>query len=383
MTNPSTLVADPDQEAAIEKAAAWFKGGGRDPFVLAGLAGTGKTTTMARIAKELGVPVRYVAPTWKAASNLTQKLEGDVATSIHALIYRYRGVTHAEGCAYDQVAGIDCDSDCREPSFQFQPGEAVRGIVAVDEASMVNQFIRADLEQLGVPIMYVGDHGQLPPVKGTSVFHMQRPDHILKTNHRSGDKIVDLAWAIRHKDPEWQAKSRMLGFPWHDARNRYDMKTGGHTTGGAVFVAYQNTVVDDINRKVRKWLGRKGPELVAGDLVVTRDNDRQTGVFNGQAGVVEAVEPIDASQGVQWVRLRMDTGRQYAGRVLVVPSNMGRTQKEEGLMRVNYGYALTCHRAQGSEYSRVVVNVDGEPGWQWLYTAVTRAKNELVFRRNA
>lgn len=383
MQHPTTFVADPDQETALQKASDWLKAGGREPFVLAGLAGTGKTHVMSRIAEELDVPVRYVAPTWKAASNLSKRLNGDVATSIHALIYRYRGVTHVEDCAFDSVAGTACDQDCREPSFQFQPGEVVRGIVAVDEASMVNQYIRADLEALGVPIMYVGDHGQLPPVKGTSVFHMQKPDHILKTNHRSGDKIVDLAWAIRHRDPNWRRMSVDLGFPWHDSKNRYDMTTGGHTTGGAVFVAYQNRVVDDINKKVRKWLGRKGPALVAGDLIVTRDNDRQSGVFNGQAGVVEAVEPIDASEGVQWVRLRMDTGRQYAGRVLVCPSNMGKTQREDGLMRLNYGYALTCHRAQGSEYSRVVVNVDGEPGWNWLYTAVTRAKNELVFRRDA
>jgi ATP-dependent exoDNAse (exonuclease V) alpha subunit len=48
-------------------------------------------------------------------------------------------------------------------------------------------------------------------------------------------------------------------------------------------------------------------------------------------------------------------------------------------MRLSYGYALTGHKAQGSEWKRVLFTPDKlhSTDHAWLYTAVTRARNEV------
>jgi exodeoxyribonuclease-5 len=61
---------------------------------------------------------------------------------------------------------------------------------------------------------------------------------------------------------------------------------------------------------------------------------------------------------------------------------------EYGLVPADFGYALTCHKAQGSEWDRVLVYDEGTGSGvmrdpilrrRWLYTAVTRAKRELLW----
>jgi exodeoxyribonuclease-5 len=48
-----------------------------------------------------------------------------------------------------------------------------------------------------------------------------------------------------------------------------------------------------------------------------------------------------------------------------------------GAIRIGYGYAITCQKAQGGEWDKVYLNVFGVQDKKWLYTAVTRAKQEL------
>lgn len=52
-------------------------------------------------------------------------------------------------------------------------------------------------------------------------------------------------------------------------------------------------------------------------------------------------------------------------------------------LQVRFGYALTCHKAQGGEWQQVIVDplgvrLDLEQGKRWLYTAVTRASESLL-----
>ena len=49
-----------------------------------------------------------------------------------------------------------------------------------------------------------------------------------------------------------------------------------------------------------------------------------------------------------------------------------------GAMHLRYGYAITCHKAQGSEWKKVLIDPQYNYGnHQWLYTAVTRASEEV------
>lgn len=359
-----------EQAQALDAISDWVDSRYSNTFVLAGLAGTGKTSLLPLLPDVLGGPVRYVCPTWKAASNLTKRLDGAVATSIHDLIYDYNGIRHDEDCEFWN--GNECDMNCKDLHFLFREKENVRGLIVVDEASMVDQYTRRDLESLGRPVLYVGDHGQLPPVRGTSIFSERPPDVRLKKIQRQakGSPIIQLSRVIRKKDIHWHQAARDLGFQFADP---YDLASGGHDIGAAVFVAYRNREVDAINKKVRRWLGRR-EILEVGDQVIVRDNMKRFGVFNGQAAIVEAV----GNDG-SWARLRVESGRLYAGRVAVADSALSGDREEE-VCRINYGYALTCHRAQGSEYAKVVIKLPAQRDWNWLYTAVTRARSEVVFR---
>lgn len=399
----TTMTPTDEQAEALNRIVDWHKnasspfGFGSKVFALGGYAGTGKTAMTPMIHDALGVPIRAVAPSWKAASVLSSKMKAAnvpiQATSIHALIYNFKGTKHDEECQYDAVADIDCNMDCKELAFEYAPKETP-GLLLVDEASMVDQWVRRDLEQLGIPIIYLGDHAQLPPVKGTSIFGEREPDYALQTIMRQGQdpsglRIKDLAQIVRNRDNGWLRKAEELGV--EIARpGQYQMAGAGHEVGSAVMLAYQNRIIDQQNRAVRHWLGRKSP-LEAGDLVMTRDNDRRAGVFNGQVGRVQLVEAADFGYGefAYMAEIRMDSGTTFRGRVQLGTSSLEGTQRTDGLMRISHAYACTTHKAQGSEYDTAVVTVPsptsfrGGQFWPFLYTSITRAKSRLVLRVTA
>lgn len=388
-----TFTPSPEQAEALDAIAAWHRSGGRRPFVLAGLAGTGKTSLLPLLPHLLGVPVRYVCPTWKAAAVLTGKLQAaglpQVATSIHDLIYVIKGIKHQQGCAVwdrppstnslidEQDVWPDCDKGCADIAFEFIEKEPVPGIVVVDEASMVDEKIRADLALLGRPILYSGDHGQLPPIRGKSIFDEARGLRDegrlfqLKQIQRQaeGSPIIRMAWSIRRGDGLWEQE--MVKVPQFDLR----AEAAGLAAGTTVLITYQNKTVDKANTAVRRVLGMEG-DLCPGDIIVTRDNDKARQVYNGQVGEVLG---FDGEQG----RLLMADGRDVWARLRLVSSNARSVEWQRGWIRLNHGYGLTCHRAQGSEFPRVLVWLDSDRARtdrRWLYTAVTRARAEVVFR---
>lgn len=367
----------PEQAQALDTMLAWHREGGERPFVLSGLAGTGKTSLLPLVPSLLGVPVRYVCPTWKAAAVLTSKLRAaginGQASSIHELIYILRGVKHSPSCAvWVPDAEPDftrCDQGCADLAFQYQEGkEYVPGIVVVDEASMVDDTVRYDLSRLGVPIIYSGDHGQLPPIRGKSIF-VEPPGagFQLQTIQRQAAEspIIRMAWDIRNGGAAWRKEATWV--------ERFDLKREGLglMEGDTIIIAYQNKTVDKSNEAVRRVLKKEG-EIAEGDWLVVRDNDRVRRIYNGQMG-----------RGTISGGITMQDGKRVAGRLRVVPSGMGDSEWAQGVTRLNYGYALTCHRAQGSEFKRVLVWLDNERGYgsrRWMYTSVTRAVDEVVFR---
>lgn len=415
---PKTVKPTAEQRDALHAIRDWHRDNSTDParqtrpFVLAGLAGVGKTVVATLLDDVLpGVNIRRVAPTWKAACVLNEKIPDTAtpATSIHNLIYDPKGTRHVKRCAArvsstNPVTGepytvLDhdlCDRDCTEVDFAFNPKEGVPGLLVVDEASMVDARTRADLESLGTPVLYVGDHGQLPPVQGRSIFAERAPDveltQILRQDSRS--PIITLSRVIRDRDPRWLSRAKDLGVPVH-ASGTYDPRGRGHDVGSSVFIAFKNSEVDALNTRMRSLLKRDPDSPEVGDLVMCRVNLRQQRIFNGQTGVVEAVSSTTPAPrrhgeypGVH-VRIRMNDGRAYAGPVAMLDSagktilNRPDDYAAPGVHGFSYAYAMTCHKAQGSEYPHAVIQngwLPEDSRWAWLYTAVTRAKDDLTFR---
>lgn len=395
MSTATLLTPNQDQEQALAAIREWFMfGDPAEPFVLGGLAGTGKTAILPMLHRsfEPTPRIRYVCPTWKAAHVLTKKLGAagirDSATSIHNLIYNPRGILHEEECGIWDKPGEGCtlDPKCKKLAWEYDPKDKPQ-LLVVDESSMVDDRIREDIARLGVPTLYVGDHGQLPPVQGKSIFAERPLDaELLRIQRQALDSpIIPLSRIVRDGDQSWLRQAELMGFPVLEAgprsSRRYDPRAADppHSDPQTIFIAGTNKGVDRLNALTRRVLGRGPENLVAGELVMAQNNNRRTGIYNGQQGVITEVRTID---GVQVVKLAMETSVTYQGPVLIkgideIPDY------QIDIPVIRHSYAVTCHKAQGSEFRNVVVYLTGSrpETSQWLYTAVTRATHNLTFVR--
>jgi exodeoxyribonuclease V len=147
------MIWPPQQEAALHAVAAWLKRGKPQTFRLFGYAGTGKTTLAKKIAEDVKGEVAFGAFTGKAA--LVMRAKGCAeARTIHSLIYRAS------------------ETETGEPSFVLNEDSAVARskLVIIDECSIIDAELGRDLLSFGVPVLVLGDPGQLPPVKGGGFF---------------------------------------------------------------------------------------------------------------------------------------------------------------------------------------------------------------------
>jgi exodeoxyribonuclease-5 len=329
---------------------------------LGGYAGCGKTTVLATLAGELPgwAPCAF---TGRAAHVMQQKGIEDART-IHSLIYLPR--EEEDGKINWQLRS------------RFELGD-VDGFL-VDEASMVSQTLHRDMLSFDLPIIFVGDHGQLPPV-GSDINLMEDPDHRLETVHRNAGEIAHFAAHLRQGKDARSFKTEGA-VTVVSARDVNDEDLPG---AGQIIVAFNKTRVG-INETVRKLLGRT--ELVEeGDRIISLKNNRRSGLFNGLMGSVVEVHPA-----YDRLTFEADTGADGAGGAVLEadfdPDVFGKEKPEvnhdpDAPHPFDYAYAVTCHKAQGGEWSKVmVVEQRYEKLWdhrRWAYTAASRAKRELVW----
>ncbi len=385
------------QARAFEAILAWVRRPQRPVLTLGGYAGTGKSTLVGALAAELANRnVAFCAPTGKAAFVLREKLiaagaepSGLKCSTIHRLIY------HAE---LDELTG-------RCLGFE-RVRELHHDLLVVDEASMVDAELLADLRSFGVPILAVGDHGQLPPI-GESAGLMASPDLRLTEIHRQaeGNPIIRLSAEVRagvepmdgvERDPRLR-RERVHDKDDERALIRELLRAPADAWSTAILCSTNRARVRR-NQLVRDGLGLPGG-LARDDVVLCLRNAYfgEHLLANGARGVVEDVvddpdEPWhwrarirhpDDSCLVDGLVLREQIAREHTLDAYDALPFEPRSWDEVGLL-YDHGYALTVHKAQGSQFRRVVLFLE-RPGpmddgsWRrWLYTGVTRAVDELV-----
>ena len=331
-----------------------FLDGSEQVLTLGGLAGTGKTTLLASVAAV--VPEALVcAPTGKAAHVLRQKTHRTDACTIHSLFYKL----------------IDKDTDPRTGRRLLRfarihiPGALTGETVLIDEASMVDRWMMRDLIASGARIVPFGDPGQLPPVHGAQYF--TRPDITLRTIHR---QALDSA-IIRQAH-----EARKTG--WYEADGE-DFQVARRPTNDDYLVSnaiitWKRPTRQSVNEIKRQLLGFHRPYPQTGETVLCLQNAPMFGVFNG--GTYTTLAPFNDKTGC--MVLDVD------GHEIIIP-NCAFTPKDDPIdddtltTTFSFGYALTAHKAQGSEYPAVCV-IDECPSFrperkQWIYTALTRASD--------
>lgn len=350
-----------EQRLVIKGIIDGFKAGKR-VIAVGGAAGTGKTTLISNLIKVL--PNWAVcAYTGKAAEVLRRK--GVDASTIHSLIYT--PAMSSDGSIFRDKSG--------NPIFHLADSLPYSGLI-IDEASMVGKDIHKDLLSFDTKILYVGDHAQLEPI-ASDINIMAHPDFVLETIHRNAGEIAHFCqWIRSGYNPvafanhysvkkvkfinQWQADSHLM-------------------QADQVICAYNKTRVQ-LNALIRYGKGFKTNKPESNDRIMCLKNNRQIGLFNGMQGEIEFLYNKEN-------RMRFKTEDRLFD-IHYDPYQFGRESYsledygKDDPMPFDWCYAITCHKAQGSEWDKVMVYAQRSNRWdmrRWNYTAASRAKKSLVW----
>lgn len=368
--------------------------------VISGYAGTGKSTLVRFIISALDVDegrVCYTAFTGKAAEVLRKKGNKNVST-LHRLLYE--SIPREAGGFFRRI----------KPSIPYD-------IIIVDECSMAPKELIDILLKHKVYIIFLGDPFQLPPIDKENDNHLLDNPHIFLDEimrQAQESEIIRLTMKIRNQEP--------LSFESNDTVKILHHKelTQGMYSWADQILTGTNATRAKINTEMRAMLG-KGAEPEAGDKVIcTRNYWEDCSIcgdplINGSIGYL--VKPHKSKIYLPWflrkekeyfdvikTEIEMpDTGDIYP--LLNIDYNMlqkeiksadWRLEYKLGKMKKQYGdllpkdflyaYAITVHKAQGSEWDKVLVYEENFPfnrteHARWLYTAATRAADKLVILR--
>lgn len=373
----SSITLSPDQRSALDHIRQWLDTDEQE-LTLGGYAGTGKTTLLKEVREESELNMKLCAFTGKAASVLRTK--GLAASTIHSLIY-------------DVFRNPDGTLDCSLKDPAEIPGD----MFVVDEASMVSTDIYKDLCSVGRKILWVGDHGQLEPV-GDNPNLMANPTVRLEKIHRQAadNPIIQLAHTLREGNNLIQAAKMLPG----DERCRLHFK---HMTqlGDVIDCAFQgcedpqkmpqiivayNSTRTNLNALIRDAIGFPSDQPTLGDKVICLRNNRELQIYNGEIGYITAIEPVKNGAYESNYEIAVDFGDREVNEILVAGKQFGEQKTMQKIpARLNlfdYAYAVTCHKAQGSEFHHVVVIDAACDLWspsRWSYTAATRAADRLDY----
>lgn len=409
-----------DQENAKKSIMEWFLNLDTQVFVLSGYAGTGKTFLLKHVicdclSLEPEKQVAFVAPTGKAASILIRG--GTPASTIHSLIYKMD----------DDAFDVSVEGEILRERLKFIKRDKLASdykLIVIDETSMVSDELMRDLLSFGVKCLFCGDNAQLPPVNGNSSL-LDHPNCLLTEIMRQeiDNPIITLATMAR--------RGEFIPFGNYGeiaavvAREDFTGKTRKKILLKAdQIICGRNKTRTALNNEIRLYKGLSDSPLPQENEKVictlnnwerTIDDEGRFHLVNGIIGFCSNVEEKSDGLGTMSFRaefldytihkvpfdegifvddkyyhmygelaVKMENG------LVVSESNFAalhnnKAEGEEMISRFEFAYAITCHKAQGSEFDFIVVfdesRAFGQDAPRWLYTAVTRAKKKLLIVR--
>ena len=364
--------------------------------VISGFAGTGKSTLVKFIIEALDVDhgkVCYATFTGKAAQVLAKKGNKNAMT-LHKLLF---DSIPRKGGGFMRIPKKTLDYT----------------VVVVDEISMAPKSIIDKLFQHNVYVICLGDPFQLPPIDKEEDNHLLDHPHIFLDEimrQAEESEIIRLTMGIRDQKPLNFAKGNEVQIlPYSE------LCDGMLNWADQVLVAtnLQRHSMNDFMRQMRGF----GPDPCDGDKVICLRNywdswnyDNGDPLVNGTIGTIHnprkdiiRVPYYAYNKGVIHT-LQADFTTdvdEHFGEVSMDPKIMlggeselewrdkyrlGQLKNRIGDVipkEFTYGYAITCHKAQGSEWDKVLVIEEKFPFQKidharWLYTAATRAAEKLV-----
>lgn len=412
----------------------------KQTFVLTGYAGTGKTYlidyTITNLLNLLPEDVAFVTPTGKAASVLIQR--GRNASTIHRLIYN---IVETE---YTTIVGGKKVKSKRK-SFIKKPSIPNYKLIVIDEISMVDADVMKDLLSYGIPILCAGDLAQLPPILKSNGL-LEKPDaELTEIVRQSADNtIVKIATMARNNEYiPFGNYGDVLVLNYDGISEESKKKIFLHSDQ---VLCGKNSTRRQLNNLIRSYKGidtnRKYPQ--DGEKIICNvnnweiylDSDKKYNLVNGTIGYASKFREVDSSLNLALINLspdflpdccrediliddgnfknkgeytydmhqrayclsngkyalKMAMGRNdgettddYLKRIGENFMAMNNAESEEQIEQIDYAYAISVHKSQGSEWPIVTVidesKTFGKDRNKWLYTAITRAKKKLIILR--
>lgn len=361
---------------------------------------TGKA---AYILRKKGVPCRTIHSLIYSVSEATEEEIKTAKEKLARMEQAALGVAGLERTLADsQIQTLRTTiKDMRKPHFHLNTESDVRDckLVVLDECSMVGPEMAADMLSFQKPVLILGDPGQLPPIRGEGAFTEATPDVMLTEIHRQAAESAIIRLATMARQGQWIPYGRHDDLVWKMSRRDVGPE---HLLRGGQVICGRNATRLDLNNAMRYAAGFGG-ELPAGpgEKVICLKNDHAQGLINGMflsldnieyAGAERFRATIKDEEG-NWIGDLSDDGLPnrlfcYAGHFLdhqrFDPERHERDWKlKKKLVEATFGYAITCHKAQGSQWENIIVWDDGlarteEDRRRWSYTAITRAESGLV-----
>lgn len=366
--------------------------------VISGYAGSGKSTLVKFLVAALEIPeeeIAYACFTGKACNVLQQKGCKNVST-LHRLLYEFR--PKSDG------------TFIKLPRSDLEPYK----LVIVDECSMASKELIQQLFRHRVHVICLGDPGQLPPINPEDDNHLlDKPDVFLSEIHRQAQEseIIRVSMDIRAGRP-----LELLDGKDVKVIDKADLVDGMFTWADQILCAKNETRIA-VNNQMRQMLGREG-DPQEGDKVIALRNywgtldSRGDPLVNGTIGYLQnnysrklniprfikgggSFEAINSEllteTGSRFSSMLMDKKLILEGCKTLPREVEWRLMKNENWswmvpMELAYGYCITVHKAQGSQWDKVLVLEENFPfgkeeHQRWLYTAVTRAADKCVIVR--
>lgn len=435
----SFLTVEPTSEQikALDLSQEFINENHQDDFlIIRGSAGTGKSTLIKAMTDYLtSQEHKFVlaAPTGKAAKVIQNKT-GFAARTVHSLIYTPEPLKH--GCGVRMVRKPNQSKE--KTIFIIDEASMISDVLAKNESFIATAPLLTDLIAYikqgnnENQVIFIGDIYQLAPV-GSKESPALSPNY-LNSNKGLKGRMVELTEVKRQDKDSYILKNATLlresmerGIPFTGiyckmlsrsttALHKYMELYQPEIFNNVTILAWTNRDVNWFNNAIRDRLGFKSKPLVSGDQIQLHQNWFGNGrmITKGETGIIRSVvDKVESYGGSNFCTAELEFTDGIGEKFNVVTkilleslispdgeigyekesalfaevmkhnatfreSRMPSDDKYIGSMRIRYGYAITCHKAQGGEWENVILHpYMPKNDYRWQYTAITRAAKEL------
>ena len=349
-------------------------------FFLSGVAGSGKTFLAKHIANQCcGMSNSvFMAPTGKAASRLKQK-GCSRAQTMHHFIYNFMGESDDGDLIFHS-----------KKQLEEQPK-----LIVLDEAMMVGMYDADKILSHNISLLALGDLHQLPPVKDSPFFNKNNVDYMLTQIERQKENSNIVRASVFVRDGYSLPVREYGDVAVRDGKPNSKLLVE-YSENDSQIICSRNATRQSYNTLIRTLRGHVGSMPCIGEKLVCVFNQHKYDFMNGEQCILLGLEPLPGYElddndlsGLMKARvLSLTNNKEIKIKFNPDSFSVDPEARQEALKHVgglDFGYVLTVHKSQGSEWPNVMIldeKIPSIPYRLMMYTAITRAINKLIIYRN-